>query len=195
MAISKSEAALYGYITGRTLPKGTTRKAFRTAVRALTPVAARAAPAAATGIDSLAAANPVAAGTALGLGALATPPGQALLDAAAVRGAADRIAIQQAVDEEIFRRTELPRRGLEAAVASPVFKPAVKRKVSKYSKAVKAGMKAVKSSKFIGKKGTISNAKTAFKSVNLVASAVNRGKKVANKGVRGVIARAVRKIL
>ncbi len=76
-----------------------------------------------------------------------------------------------------------------------MFKPAVKRKVSKYSKAVKAGMKAVKSSKFIGKKGTISNAKTAFKSVNLVASAVNRGKKVAKTGVRGVIARAVRKIL
>jgi len=195
MALSKSEIALYAYATGRVLPKGTTRKAFRTAVRALTPVAARAAPAAATGIASLAAANPVAAGTALGLGALATPPGQALLDAAAVRGAADRIAIQQAVDEEIFRRTELPRRGLEAAVASPVFKPAVKRKVSKYSKAVKAGMKAVKSSKFIGKKGTINNAKSAFKSVNLVASAVNKGKKVSNKGVRGVIARAVRKIL
>ncbi len=145
---------------------------------------ARAAPAVAT----TAAANPFIAGTALGLGALATPPGQALLDAAAVRGAADRIAAQQAYDEAIFRATELPKRQLESAIASPVFKPAVKRKVSKYSKAVK-------SSKFIGKKGTISNAKTAFKSVNLVASAVNRGKKVANKGVRGVIARAVRKIL
>ena len=152
---------------------------------------ARAAPAVAT----TAAANPFIAGTALGLGALATPPGQALLDAAAVRGAADRIAAQQAYDEAIFRSTELPKRQLESAIVSPVFKPAVKRKVSKYSKAVKAGMKAVKSSKFIGKKGTISNAKTAFKSVNLVASAVNRGKKVANKGVRGVIARAVRKIL
>ena len=195
MALSKSEIALYAYATGRVLPKGTTRKAFRTAVRALTPVAARAAPAAATGIASLAAANPVAAGTALGLGALATPPGQALLDAAAVRGAADRIAAQQAVDEAIFRATELPARQLQTAIESPAFKPAVKRKVSKYSKAVKAGMKAVKQSKFIGKKGTINNAKSAFKSVNLVASAVNKGKKVSNKGVRGVIARAVRKIL
>ena len=195
MALSKSEIALYAYATGRVLPKGTTRKAFRTAVRALTPVAARAAPAAATGIASLAAANPVAAGTALGLGALATPPGQALLDAAAVRGAADRIAAQQAVDEAIFRATELPARQLQTAIESPAFKPAVKRKVSKYSKAVKAGMKAVKNSKFIGKKGTINNAKSAFKSVNLVASAVNKGKKVSNKGVRGVIARAVRKIL
>jgi len=195
MALSKSEIALYAYATGRVLPKGTTRKAFRAAVKALTPVAARAAPAAATGIASAAAANPITAGALLGLGTLATPPGQALLDAAAVRGAADRIAAQQAVDEAIFRATELPRRGLETGTASPVFKPAVKRKVSQYSKAVKAGMKAVKSSKFIGKKGTINNAKSAFKSVNLVASAVNKGKKVSNKGVRGVIARAVRKIL
>jgi hypothetical protein len=195
MALSKSEIALYAYATGRVLPKGTTRKAFRTAVRALTPVAARAAPAAATGIASAAAANPITAGALLGLGTLATPPGQALLDAAAVRGAADRIAAQQAVDEAIFRATELPARQLQSAVASPAFKPAVKRKVSKYSKAVKAGMKAVKNSKFIGKKGTINNAKSAFKSVNLVASAVNKGKKVSNKGVRGVIARAVRKIL
>ena len=195
MALSKSEIALYAYATGRVLPKGTTRKAFRTAVRALTPVAARAAPAAATGIASAAAANPITAGALLGLGTLATPPGQALLDAAAVRGAADRIAAQQAVDEAIFRATELPARQLQTAIESPAFKPAVKRKVSKYSKAVKAGMKAVKNSKFIGKKGTINNAKSAFKSVNLVASAVNKGKKVSNKGVRGVIARAVRKIL
>ena len=32
MAISKEEAALYGYITGKTVPKGTTRKVFGTLV-------------------------------------------------------------------------------------------------------------------------------------------------------------------
>ena len=153
--------------------------------------AARAAPV----VASTAAANPLVAGTALGLGALATPPGQALLDAAAVRGAADRIAAQQAIDEAVFRATELPARQLQAAVASPVFKPAVKRKVSKYSKAVKAGMAAVKASKFNGKKGKISNAKTTFAKVNKVASAVNKGKKVATKGVTGVIKRAVSRFL
>ena len=153
--------------------------------------AARAAPV----VASTAAANPLVAGTALGLGALATPPGQALLDAAAVRGAADRIAAQQAVEEAIFKATVLPARQLQSAVESPVFKPAVKRKVSKYSKAVKAGMKAVKTSKFIGKKGTISNAKTAFKTVNRVASAVNKGKKVSAKGVTGTISRAIKGIL
>jgi len=153
--------------------------------------AARAAPV----VASTAAANPLVAGTALGLGALATQPGQQLLDAAAVRGAADRIAAQQAIDEAVFRATVLPARQLETAVTSPVFKPAVKRKVSKYSKAVKAGMAAVKASKFNGKKGVISNAKTTFAKVNKVASAVNKGKKVASKGVTGVIKRAVGRFL
>ena len=153
--------------------------------------AARAAPA----VAGAAAANPLVAGTALGLGALATQPGQQLLDAAAVRGAADRIAAQQAIDEAVFRATVLPARQIETAVTSPVFKPAVKRKVSKYSKAVKAGMAAVKASKFNGKKGTISNAKTTFAKVNKVASAVNKGKKVATKGVTGVIKRAVGRFL
>ena len=153
--------------------------------------AARAAPA----VAGAAAANPLVAGTALGLGALATQPGQALLDAAAVRGAADRIAAQQAIDEAVFRATVLPARGIETAVTSPVFKPAIKRKVSKYSKAIKAGMAAVKASKFNGKKGTISNAKTTFAKVNKVASAVNKGRKVASKGVTGVIKRAVGRFL
>ena len=153
--------------------------------------AARAAPV----VASTAAANPLVAGTALGLGALATQPGQQLLDAAAVRGAADRIAVQQAFDEAVFRATELPARQVQTAITSPVFKPAVKRKVSKYSKAVKAGMAAVKASKFNGKKGVISNAKTTFAKVNKVASAVNKGKKVASKGVTGVIKRAVGRFL
>jgi hypothetical protein len=153
--------------------------------------AARAAPV----VASTAAANPLVAGTALGLGALATQPGQQLLDAAAVRGAADRIAAQQAIDEAVFRATVLPGRGIETAVTSPVFKPAVKRKVSKYSKAVKAGMAAVKASTFGGKKGKISNAKKTFATVSKVASAVNKGKKVAKSGIRGVAARAIRRIL
>ena len=183
------------YSTGAAVgPKNTAKFAAYAAKKGIQLAgvgAARAAPV----VASTAAANPLVAGTALGLGALATQPGQALLDAAAVRGAADRIAVQQAVDEAVFRATELPARQLQTAVASPVFKPAVKRKVSNYSKAVKAGMKAVKASKFNGKKGVISNAKTTFAKVNKVASAVNKGKKVASKGVTGVIKRAVGRFL
>ena len=195
MALSKSEIAMYAFITGRVLPKGTTRKVLRKALQVAGVGVARAAPVAATGIAGAAAANPITTGALLGLGALQTGPGQALLDAAAVRGAADRIAAQQAVDEAIFRQTELPQRQLQAAIESPVFRPAVKRKVSKYSKAVKAGIRAVKASKFGGKKGEIKNPKSTFATVSRVASAVNKGKKVGKTGIRGVAARAIRGIL
>ena len=80
-------------------------------------------------------------------------------------------------------------------IAKQSAKSFAKRKVSKYSKAVKAGMAAVKKSKFGGKKGKISNAKTVFSTVNKVASAVNKGKKVAKTGIRGVAAKAIRRIL
>ena len=56
-------------------------------------------------------------------------------------------------------------------------------------------MAAAKKSKFGGKAGSLTNAKTTFSTVNKVASAVNKGKKVTTKGIKGVIGRAVRKIL
>jgi len=195
MALSKAEIALYAYATGRVLPKGTTRKVFTKAIQVLTPVATRATPVVARGAASIAAANPVATGIGLGLGALQTPPGQALLDAAAARGAADRIAAQQAFDEAVFRAQTQTIPQVQAGLTSPAFKPAVKRKVSKYAKAVKAGMAAVKKSKFGGKPGKITNAKTTFSTVSKVTSAINKGKKVAKTGIRGTIGRAVRRIL
>jgi hypothetical protein len=140
---------------------------------------------------ALAAANPVSTGLGLGLGFTQTPTGQALLEEAAARGAADRRALEQAIDERVFAVTR--------AVESPEFRSGVKsvarRKVSKYSKAVKASMKAVKASKFGGKKGKINNAKKVFGTVNRVVSAVNKGKKVSAKGISGTIARAARRIL
>ena len=106
--------------------------------------------------------------------------------------------VEDAISREVERRVAsvqaIPE-NLMAATQTPVFKPAVKRKVSKYSRAIKAGMAAVKASKFNGKKGKISNAKTTFAKVNKVASAVNKGKKVASKGVTGVIKRAVGRFL
>jgi hypothetical protein len=153
--------------------------------------ATRAAPPAARGVASLAQRFPRATGVGLGLGFLETEQGEALLQAAAERGAADRIRLEQAIDERIFAATRLA----ENPMVQSGVRSTVKRKVSKYSKAVKAGMAAVRASKFNGKKGTISNAKRTFATVSKVASAVNRGKKVASKGVRGTIARAVRKVL
>ena len=152
---------------------------------------ARTAPVAARTTAALAAANPVSTGLGLGLAATQTPSGQALLEAAAERGRMDRIALEQAIDERIFAATRMA----ENPTIQGAVKSAARRKVSKYSKAVKAGMAAVKKSKFGGKAGSLTNAKSTFSTVNKVASAVNKGKKVTTKGVKGVIKRAVSKIL
>ena len=132
---------------------------------------------------TLARRNPVAA---TGLGALALQRA----------GAFD--PVEDAISREVERRTQEIMAPIELARQPVVQRAAVrvaKRKVSKYSKAVKAGMSAVKRSKFLGAKGKISNAKTAFSRVNKVASAVNKGKKVSAKGVSGVIKRAVGRFL
>ena len=78
------------------------------------------------------------------------------------------------------------------------FSPAVpitlpKRKKSKFNKAVSAGMKAAKKSKFYGKKGTFANVKKAFSAVTKIASRLSKGMTVSRKGSSGVIARAMPK--
>ena len=190
MVLSKSEIALYAYATGRVLPKGTTRKAFRAAISVIPTIS-----------------PPVARG-AVGVGRAALGAGTTLarrnpLAATALGGLALQQAgvfdpVEDAIAREVERRTQDIMAPIELAgqpVAQRAAVRVAKRKVSKYSKAVKAGMAAVKASKFGGKKGKISNAKSAFKTVNLVASAVNKGKKVGAKGIRGTIARAVKKVL
>ena len=167
--------------------KGPTGRAGRAALRAgakavlaggriAVPAAATTARVAAPAALTLARQNPYAAA---GLGALALQQA----------GAFDPVEtyIQEKIDERVQPIIDLPK--------NPLLKPTIKRKVSKYQKAVKAGMSAVKRSKFLGSKGKISNAKTAFARVNKVASAVNKGKKVASKGVTGVIKRAVGRFL
>ncbi len=70
-----------------------------------------------------------------------------------------------------------------------------KKRVNKFAKAVGAGVKAVKASKFQGAKKKLSNPKKTFATVTKVVSKMNKGKKVAKKGVSGVIAGAAKKIL
>ena len=127
--------------------------------------------------------NPVAA---TGLGALALQQA----------GAFDPIEeeIRARIDDAVDRAMA-PVRVAQSDMGQVGVRAVAKRKVSKYSRAVKAGMAAVKKSKFGGKPGKISNAKSTFATVNKVASAVNKGKKVATKGIRGVAAKAIRRIL
>jgi len=70
-----------------------------------------------------------------------------------------------------------------------------KKRVNKFAKAVGAGVKAVKASKFQGAKKKLSNPKKTFATVTKVVSKINKGKKVAKKGVSGVIAGAAKKVL
>ena len=150
---------------------------------------------------------PVARG-ALGVGRAALGAGATLarrnpavatgLGALALQRAGAFDPVEEAIQMEVERRTQDIMAPIELAQTETfqrATKSVARRKVSKYSKAVKAGMAAVKKSKFGGKPGKISNAKSTFKTVNLVASAVNKGKKVAAKGIRGTIARAVKKVL
>jgi len=193
------EVAIAAYGLGRILPAGSTRAAVRAVIPQLVRAGKVIAPTVGRTAATLAAANPVSTGLGLGLAATQTPSGQALLDAAAERGRMDRVRAQQLLDEFIFREVTQPMESIQTGLQSPTIQGAIKskakRKVSKYAKAVKAGMAAVKKSKFNGKKGKISNAKKTFATVNRVASAVNKGKKVSIKGVTGTIARAVRKVL
>jgi hypothetical protein len=173
---------------------GTSRAAFTRAAQAAVATIPRVAPpvargaagvgrAALGGAATLARRNPVAA---TGLGLLA----------AQQAGAFDPIEeeIRARVDDAV-QRAMAPVQLAQTDIAQQGAKSVVKRKVSKYSRAVKAGMAAVKASKFGGKKGKISNAKSTFATVNKVASAVNKGKKVAKTGIRGVAAKAIKGIL
>jgi hypothetical protein len=173
---------------------GTSRAAFTRAAQAAVATLPRVAPpvargaagvgrAALGGAATLARRNPA---VATGLGALALQQA----------GAFDPIEeeIRARVDDAV-QRAMAPVELAQTDIAKAGAKSVVKRKVSKYSRAVKAGMAAVKASKFGGKKGKISNAKSTFATVNKVASAVNKGKKVAKTGLRGVAARAIRRIL
>ena len=194
LRLSNLEKALLTAVGADVIKPGTSRKALVAAARGLGRVALTTAPAAPAvaragigGLTGFAARRPKTALALAGLGA------QQL-------GAFD--PVQEAIEMEVQQRVEQ----IQRDASNPIFGtvedvitrgvPRVaKRKVSKYSKAVKAGMAAVKSSKFNGKKGKISNAKTTFAKVNKVASAVNKGRKVASKGVTGVIKRAVSKYL
>ena len=173
---------------------GTSRAAFTRAAQAAVSTIPRVAPPVARGAAGVGRAALGAGATfarrnpavATGLGALALQQA----------GAFDPVeeAIRERVDAAVDRAMA-PVQVAQTDMFRSAVKARAKRKVSKYSKAVKAGMAAVKQSKFGGKKGTINNAKTVFSTVNKVASAVNKGKKVAKTGIRGVAARAIRRFL
>jgi hypothetical protein len=178
MVFSKLEIALGAIIGLDIAAPGFSRAAAKAAVSAIGRSTMALAPRAAVATSRLAAANPVAAGTALGLGALQTDPGQDLLAAAAERGRMDRIRFEQALTD----------------LTVSTKKRSAKTK-SKFNKAVSAGMKIAKASTSYGKKGVLNSPKKAFSVVTKTASRINKGGKVAKSGIKRKLGLAMRKIL
>jgi len=167
------------FLTGGKLNKYS-RKAAIKIVKTTLPVALRVGTS--VGVSTARAAlplvtNPYLAGTALGLGALQTEPGQELLAAAEERGRMDRIRFEQALTD------------LEVGVGK-----VKSRTKSKFNKYVSAGMKSVKASATYGKKGVINAPKKAFKAVVSAASAVNKGKKMPKSGLKRKLMMVMRKL-
>jgi len=70
-----------------------------------------------------------------------------------------------------------------------------KKAMTKFNKAVKEGMKIVKSSSSYGKKGTIGNSKKAFSAVTKAVSKARKGGKTPVKGILRKVALKAKKIL
>ena len=192
------------YSTGAAVGAKNSAKFVGYAARQGINLAAVGAGRAAVAAPGIAAANPITTGIGLGLGALATPPGQALLEAAAQRGQSDRVRLQQAIDQYLFEQTVLPFREQQAMVGptqntiqvsgrANIRDQSLIRPPTQHNLAVKAGMKALKASKFDGPKGKLRKPKLAFSKVNKVISKIKKRAKVSKKGASGVIARAVKR--
>ena len=174
MAFSKLELAM-GALLGLELA---TPGMTRAAAKASLGVVARLAPVAGRAAIGVAAANPMATGVGLGLGALQTAPGQELLAAAEERGRQDRLKLERLIQDTL-------------AIA-PIK---AKKKVSSFNRAVSKGMKAVKASTSYGKKGVINNGKRAFSLVTKTVSSKKKGKKAPKKGIKAKIWRSIGKVL
>ena len=191
------------YSTGAAVGAKNSAKFVGYAARQGINLAAVGAGRAAVAAPGIAAANPITTGIGLGLGALATPPGQALLQSAAERGASDRIRLQQAIDEYIFTtmggQVNMPQQetvvssGIQVSDFGKGGRESRGGAPNKHNQAVKAGMKALKASKYDGPKGKLRKPKLAFSKVNKTISRIKKRAKVSKKGATGVIARAVKR--
>ena len=173
MAFSNLEKAMALLIGIDIAAPGTTRAAAK---KLVTVAATRMAP---LTVPAAAAAGPFVApalGAGLGLAALQTDPGQALLAAAAERGRQDRREFERAIQDTL--------------ALAPIRR---KKRMSKFNASVKKGMSIVKGSTSYGKKGVINAPKKAFSAVTKTVSKVKRGKAAPKKGVLGKVARAARK--
>jgi len=171
MAFSRLEKAMALLIGIDITTPGTSRALARQLVTRIAPLTVPAAAAAGPFV-------PAAIGAGLGYAALQTDPGQQLLEAAAERGRQDRIRLERKIQDTL--------------ALAPIKR---KRRMTKFNRSVKEGMKIIKDSTSYGKKGVINAPKKAFGAVNKVISNVNKGKKITAKGVLRKVALKAKKII
>jgi len=183
---------LLGAVGMDVIAPGTSRKVVEVAIARAFPKAVTAAPVAGRPITTMGQAARVGGGpVALAAGYYMT--GQAAMD-------------QARRDAELYGEPRIPLPiwnpllgDMPTIPLNPITGGSVvakiARKPSKFNKAISAGMKAVRSSKFMGKPKKISNSKKAFATVTKTVSALKKGRKAPKKGVRGTIARAVRRYI
>jgi len=171
MAFSRLEKAMALLIGIDITTPGTSRALARQLVTRIAPLTVPAAAAAGPFV-------PAAIGAGLGYAALQTDPGQQLLEAAAERGRQDRIRLERKIQDTL--------------ALAPIKR---KRRMTKFNRSVKEGMKIIKDSTSYGKKGVINAPKKAFSAVNKVISNVNKGKKITAKGVLRKVALKAKKII
>jgi hypothetical protein len=177
MAFSDFEKAMYAYIVGRVLPKGTTRMAAKATLAAVVTASRAASPLVTRG--AVAAAPPVAR-------AIANP-----YIGVPLAAAAGTYALQEYAEESGLQAEQTRLRDEFIASLMPTAVKVKKKQRSVYNKAMSKAMAAVKKSTKGGPKGTLSNAKKTFGQVSKAVSKASKGGKLSPKGVTGVIKRSI----
>ena len=88
-----------------------------------------------------------------------------------------------------------PEQVVGAAIETALVPRKRKKAMTKFNRAVKEGMKIVRSSNSYGKKGTISNSKKAFSAVTKAVSKARKGGKLTKKGVMRKVQQKAKQIL
>ena len=102
---------------------------------------------------------------------------------AAIDYATPRVTSGAQAFTDMPRFVPFPEQVVGAAIETALVPSRRKKAMTKFNKAVKEGMKIVRSSSSYGKKGTISNSKKAFAAVTKSVSKARKGAKLPKKGV------------
>jgi len=198
MALSIAEKALAAVLGIETARPGTTGVAARKAIiaggRAILAGTLAVAPPVSRAIGRTAVANPYLAAGVLGTAAYQG----GYLDPAIQRAQEESFRAQENLRqrmEDVARAGYNPIYGTVEDVVRDVAPKVAKRKLSKFNKAMKAGMSAVRKSKSNGKPGKLSKPKATFGRVSKVYRALSSGKKVSKKGETGIIQRNIKRFI